>query len=156
MKMVLGSLLVVGLALGLTVAPAVSAPKPAAKATPAPKARPPQPLPAAVSLDQMDITARQSEYDGQAHTYAMEGDVRIALRDMIVTCRAATVYATPKEDRVERIVFTGQVEAKRGNSLFRGEKVTYFVSDRRLLAEGGTHTRLLVPATGSATPAGIR
>lgn len=148
--------------LGLALAVALASPAASAKARPKPTPRPaaavsaPQPLPAAVSMDQMDITARQTEYDGQQHTYAMTGDVRISLRDMVVTCRAATVYATPKEDRVERIVFSGQVEARRGNGVFRGEKVTYFVAERRLLAEGGTHTRLLVPASASATPAGIR
>ncbi|HEY9854176.1 MAG TPA: LptA/OstA family protein [Stenomitos sp.] len=144
------SMLGVGMVVALMGAPAVSATKPAAKA------KPPQPLPAAVSLDQMDITARQTEYDGQEHTYAMSGNVRISLRDMVVTCQAATVYATPKEDRVDRIVFSGQVEARRGTGVFRGEKVTYFVAERRLLAEGGTHTRLLVPASASATPGGIR
>lgn len=144
------SMLGVGMVVALMGAPAVSATKPAAKA------KAPQPLPAAVSLDQMDITARQTEYDGQEHTYAMSGNVRISLRDMVVTCQAATVYATPKEDRVDRIVFSGQVEARRGTGVFRGEKVTYFVAERRLLAEGGTHTRLLVPASASATPGGIR
>lgn len=150
MNKAFGSLLGLALALGVAVAPAVSAPKPAATV------RAPQPLPSAVTLDQMDILARQSEYDGQAHTYAMTGDVRISLRDMVVTCQAATVFASPKEDRVERIVFSGKVEARRGNGLFRGERVTYFVAERRLLAEGKTHTRLMVPASGSATPAGIR
>jgi len=143
------SMLGVGVAVALLGAPALSATKPA-------KAKAAQPLPAAVSLDQMDITARQTEYDGQEHTYSMSGNVRISLRDMIVTCQEATVYATPKEDRVDRIVFLGQVEARRGTGVFRGEKVTYFVAERRLLAEGGTHTRLLVPASASATPGGIR
>lgn len=147
------SLLGVGFVLGLAGLPAISAPKPAA---PAAKARAPQPLPAAVSLEQMDITARQTEYDGQAHTYAMSGNVRISLRDMVVTCQEATVYATSKEDRVDRIVFTGQVEARRGSGVFRGDRVTYFVAERRLLAEGGTHTRLMVPASPSAAPGGIR
>lgn len=146
------TLLALGFAAGLSGMPAMSAPK----AAPSAKTRAPQPLPAAVSLDQMDITARQSEYDGQAHTYAMTGNVRISLRDMVVTCQEATVYATPKEDRVERIVFTGQVEARRGTGVFRGDRVTYFVAERRLLAEGGTHTRLLVPASASAAPSGIR
>lgn len=154
MKKLMGTWMIVGLALGLSGSPALSAPRPTPKPTPRVKA--PQPLPASVSLDQMDIVARESEYDGQAHTYSMAGNVRISLRDMVVTCRAATIYATPTEDRVERIVFSGQVEARRGNSLFRGEKVTYYVAERRLLAEGGTHTRLLVPASASATPAGIR
>lgn len=154
MNKAFGSLLGLALALGGGVAPALSAPKPAA--TPAPRLRAPQPLPSAVTLDQMDILARQSEYDGQLHTYAVSGNVRISLRDMVVTCQAATVFASPKEDRVERIVFSGQVEARRGNGVFKGERVTYFVAERRLLAEGKTHTRLMVPASASATPAVIR
>lgn len=147
------SWLALGVALGLAGTPALAVPKPAA---PASKVRAPQPLPSAVTMDQMDITARETEYDGQQHTYAMSGNVRISLRDMVVTCQEATVYASPKEDRVDRIVFSGQVEARRGTGVFRGEKVTYFVAERRLLAEGGTRTRLLVPASGSAAPAGIR
>lgn len=153
MSKVFTSWLALGVVLGLAAMPAWAAAKPAA---PAAKMRAPQPLPPAVTMDQMDIVARETEYDGQAHTYAMSGNVRISLRDMVVTCQEATVYASPKEDRVDRIVFTGQVEAKRGTGVFRGEKVTYFVAERRLLAEGGTRTRLLVPASASAAPAGIR
>ncbi|HEY9900462.1 MAG TPA: LptA/OstA family protein [Pantanalinema sp.] len=127
------------MALALWQAPALAAP---AKPAPAP----------AQALDQMEVLARTTEYDGRAHTYTVKGDVAITLKDLAVSCDQATIYATPKEDRVERIVFSGKVEAKRSTGTFRGDKVTYYVAQRRLVAEGATRTRLMLPASGSAAP----
>lgn len=132
------SVRVLGMAgvLALAAYPAHAKPKPFA-------------APSGLSIDQMDIVAQTTEYDGHAHTYSVRGGVRITLRDMSVTCDQAVIYDTPKDDRVERIVFAGHVMARRGPGTFRGDKVTYYVAERRLLAEGGTHTRLLLPASGS-------
>jgi lipopolysaccharide export system protein LptA len=98
-----------------------------------------------IGLDEMDIVAKQSEYDGHAHQYLIKGDVRVTLKDMVVTCDQATIFVTAKEDRVDKLIFSGRVEARRHGNTFRGDRVTYFVGDRRLLAEGATHTRLLLP-----------
>ncbi|MBO9539869.1 hypothetical protein J7643_04655 [bacterium] len=129
--------LAIALAIALSAAPALAAP---AKPT------------SAQALDQMEVLARTTEYDGKAHTYTVKGDVEITLKDLAVSCDQATIYASPKEDRVERIVFSGKVEAKRSSGTFRGEKVTYYVAQRKLVAEGGTRTRLMLPASGSAAP----
>ena len=120
---------------------ATKAPTPAAKATPAAKSSP------------MEIEARTTEYDGQKHTYTVTGDVRIVLEDLVVTCKQATIYATSDESRVERVRFNGDVVAKRGPNVFTGETVTFHLPTRRLLAEGGTKTRIMVPAvTPASTP----
>lgn len=131
---------------GLAIALTLVALQASAWAAPAKPASPAQPL------DQMEVLARTTEYDGKAHTYTVKGDVAITLKDLSVSCDKATIYASPKEDAVERIVFSGKVEARRATGTFRGEKVTYYVAQRRLVAEGGTRTRLLIPASGSASP----
>lgn len=99
-------------------------------------------LPAIAKTEPMDILAKHTEYNGGKHTYTVTGDVHIAFRAIKVTCEKAVIYFTPKEDRVVRIVFTENVEVQRGQSTFTGEQVTYFVADQRLVAEGGTKTRL--------------
>ncbi|MNX77787.1 Lipopolysaccharide export system protein LptA [compost metagenome] len=132
--------LAIALAIALSAAPALAAP-----------AKPTKPA-NAQTLDQMEVLARTTEYDGKAHTYTVKGDVAITLKDLAVSCDQATIYASPKEDQVERIVFSGKVEAKRSTGTFRGEKVTYYVAQRKLVAEGGTRTRLMLPASGSAAP----
>jgi lipopolysaccharide export system protein LptA len=131
------AILAIAATLALAQAPALAAP-----AKPAPTQ----------TLDQMEVLARTTEYDGKAHTYTVKGDVAITLKDLAVNCDQATIFASPKEDRVDRIVFSGKVEAKRPSGTFRGEKVTYYVAQRRLIAEGGTRTRLMLPASGSAAP----
>lgn len=99
-------------------------------------------LPAIAKTEPMDILGKQTEYNGSKHTYTVTGDVHIAFRAIKVTCEKAVIYFTPKEDRVVRIVFTENVEVQRGQSTFTGSQVTYFVTDQRLVAEGGTKTRL--------------
>lgn len=102
-------------------------------------------VPVAAEPAQMEIEAKTTEYNGQLHTYTVAGGVTIRLKDMVVTCDRATIYANAKEDRVERVAFYGGVEAKRGSNVFRGETVTYYLPERRLVAEGGTKTRLALP-----------
>ncbi len=123
-----------------------SAPFPAASAAPS-KAAPAIKSPAAATSSVMTIEAKTTEYDGQKHTYTVTGDVRIDLEDMRVTCRQATIFATADDSRVERVLFVGDVVAKRGANVFTGEKVTLTLQNRRLMAEGGTTTRLMVPAS---------
>lgn len=130
---------------------AVSA-APASKASPA--AKPATKSSAATPQSSaMNIEARTTEYDGQKHTYTVTGNVKITLEDLSVTCQQATIFATPDETQVERVRFTGDVVAKRGKNLFTGETVTFHLPTRRLLAEGGTKTRIMVPAsTATSTP----
>lgn len=104
---------------------------------------------------QLTIVAKSSEYDGETHTYLVQGDVRIAAKGLLVTCDRATIFSTPKEDRIERIVFDGNVQAHRGRSTFTGAEVTLYVPTQRLVAEGGTKTRIQLPAplvTPAASP----
>jgi len=124
--------------------PAVAAaPKKAAPAASSPAAK----------TSPMEIEARTTEYDGQKHTYTVTGNVRITLEDLVVTCNQATIFASADESRVERVRFNGDVVAKRGTNVFTGETVTFHLSTRRLLAEGGTKTRIMVPAsTPASTP----
>jgi lipopolysaccharide export system protein LptA len=100
---------------------------------------------------QLQIEADATAYDGKDHTYQVRGHVRITLPQMVVTCEQATIYAAPTEDRVLRVVFAGGVEARRGSDTFRAARITYHVPERRLVAEGATRTRILLPA-GAAGP----
>lgn len=126
-----------GIMVGWLALPALAAP-----ARPAPRP----------ALEQLEIQGRTTEYDGASHTYRVKGDVTIETRDLVVTCKEAVIYTTPGEDRVDRIVFTGNVEARRGTGVFRGERVVYHVAQRKLQAEGMTRTRLLVPGAPLPTP----
>jgi lipopolysaccharide export system protein LptA len=114
---------------------ASAAPTAAKKAAPAPQ------------TSTMEISARKTEYDGQKHVYTVTGNVRITLEDLLVTCQQATIFATADESRVERVLFSGDVIAKRGPHVFTGETVSFHLQTRRLLAEGGTTTKLQVPAS---------
>ena len=106
---------------------------------------------AAAQAPQMEIEAKTTTYDGKAHTYQMRGNVKITLPQMVVTCDEATIHAAATEDRVLRVVFAGKVEAKRGADTFRADRITYHVTERRLVAEGGTRTLIKLPA-GAAGP----
>lgn len=113
----------------------------------APAAAAPSPSPAAGQL--MEISAQRTVYDGKAHTYTVTGKVRIAVPpQLVVTCEQATVYADASEHQIVKVVFTGNVEAKRGDDTFHASKITLLVPERRLVAEGTTHTRLKLPAGG--------
>lgn len=92
----------------------------------------------------IDIVAKHTEYDGKLHTYTVSGDVRVDFRDLSVLCQKAVIYFTPLEDRVNRIVFLQNVDVQWKSSNFKGEVVTYFVPTQRLVAEGGTRTRINV------------
>ncbi|MEB3223831.1 MAG: hypothetical protein VKS61_17290 [Candidatus Sericytochromatia bacterium] len=109
-------------------------------------AAPPTPPP-----PQLQIEADSTTYDGKGHTYQVRGNVRITLPQMVVTCQQATIFAAPAEDRVLRVLFTGGVEARRGSDTFRAARITYHVAERRLMAEGTTRTRIILPA-GAAGP----
>jgi|GEM_PF-2194574 len=132
-----------------TASAAPSKAAPAAKASPAAKSAPAKSTSTAKSSP-MDIEAKTTEYDGQKHTYTVTGNVRITLEDLIVTCAQATIFASEDESRVERVRFNGDVVAKRGTNVFTGETVTFDLPSRRFLAEGGTKTRIMVPASTTA------
>ena len=135
------------LILPLAVAAAWNAPFPEASAAPKKPAAPVAKSSPAAKSSPMEIEAKTTEYDGQKHTYTVTGDVRITLEDLDVTCKQATIYATADESKVERVLFSGDVVAKRGANVFTGETVTFHLQTRRLLAEGGTKTRIMVPAS---------
>ncbi|MFN3428916.1 MAG: hypothetical protein ACK46X_03065 [Candidatus Sericytochromatia bacterium] len=96
----------------------------------------------------MDIVANSTMYDGKAHTYQMKGQVKITLPQFSVTCDEATVYANEAENQITKVVFSGNVEAKKGTDSFKATRITYMVAERRLTAEGTTRTRLKLPAEG--------
>lgn len=107
-------------------------------------------LPAAAAEEHLEIEADATTYDGKAHLYRVSGHVRITLPEIVVTCREATVYADASESKVLKVVFTGDVTARKGTDTFRAERITYHVGDRRLVAEGETRARLKLPARQGA------
>ena len=113
---------------------------------------------AAPPPEHLEIEAASTTYDGAAHLYRVKGKVRITLPQLVVTCDAATLHFTPKEDAIQRIVFEGDVTAKKVTDTFRAKRITYDVPARRLVAEGGTRTRLQLPlgVPASAKPGMIR
>ncbi len=102
-----------------------------------------------VRVDELAIQAKATEYDGAGHQYKVSGDVHLEVRDLKVNCREALIHLSNDDDKVERIVFTGEVVAVRGRSTFRGDRVTYNVATRKLLAEGNTRTRVVLPSPGA-------
>ena len=109
-----------------------------------------RPIQASVPMDEIGIAGRTTEYDGMAHTYTIEGQVRIAMRDMTVTCDQAVITTSPDEQEVLKILFLGHVVATRAHDTFRGNEVTYFVPTRRLVAQGDTKTHIFLPRPGHA------
>jgi lipopolysaccharide export system protein LptA len=105
-----------------------------------------------VRIDELAIKAANTEFDGAGHVYKVSGDVKMEVRDLKVNCKEAHIFLTPNDERVERILFTGSVVATRGRSQFHGDKVTYHVATKKLIAEGNTRTKLLLPSSGSVTP----
>lgn len=120
----------------ILLAALMGAPALAQKATPAPAA------------STMEIVANSTVYDGKAHIYQVKGNVRITLPQLTVTCDQATVYANDAENQIVKVVFSGNVEAKKGTDSFKATRITYLVAERRLSAEGTTRTRLKLPAEG--------
>jgi lipopolysaccharide export system protein LptA len=119
----------------------MGAPALAQKAAPAATAASP-------AANTMEIVAQSTVYDGKAHTYQVKGNVRITLPQLTVTCDQATVYANDAENQIVKVVFSGNVEAKKGTDSFKATRITYMVAERRLSAEGTTRTRLKLPAEG--------
>lgn len=110
--------------------------------------------PAAMAADEhMEIVADATTYDGKAHLYRVSGNVKITLPEIVVTCREATVYADAAETKIVKVVFTGGVTASKGTDTFRAERISYLVAERRLVAEGGTRTKLKLPARQGAVQA---
>ncbi len=101
-------------------------------------------------MDEIGINGRTTEYDGMAHTYTIDGQVRIAMRDMTVTCNQAVITTSPDEQQVLKILFLGHVVATRAHDSFRGNEVTYFVPTRKLVAQGDTKTHIFLPRPGHA------
>lgn len=126
----------------LLLAASMGAPALAQKAAPTPAAN------TAPAASTMEIVAQSTVYDGKAHTYQVKGNVRITLPQLTVTCDQATVYANDAENQIVKVVFSGNVEAKKGTDSFRATRITYLVAERRLSAEGTTRTRLKLPAEG--------
>jgi lipopolysaccharide export system protein LptA len=100
--------------------------------------------PKAPKREPIDVVAKHTEYDGKLHTYTVFGDVRVDYRDISVFCQKAVIYFNPLEDQVNRIVFLENVDVHWKSNNFKGEVVTYFVPTQRLVAEGGTKTRINV------------
>lgn len=92
----------------------------------------------------LEVLAKLTEYDGKKHTYTVTGDVKVTYRDLLVNCQKAVIYFTPKEDAVTKIVFFEKVDVLWKSSNFQGERVTYYVPNDRMVAEGGTKTRINV------------
>jgi lipopolysaccharide export system protein LptA len=115
---------------------------------PAAPAAPPQQR--TVRMDEVSVRAQTTQYDGDSHVYRVIGDVHMEVRDLKVACKEALIVLSHNDERVDRLVFIGDVVAVRGRSTFRGDRVTYTVATRKLVAEGNTRTRVLLPASGSA------
>lgn len=124
----------------ILLAALMGAPALAQKAVPAASTAP--------AASTMEIVAQSTVYDGKAHTYQVKGNVRITLPQLSVTCDQATVYANEAENQIVKVVFSGNVEAKKGTDSFKSTRITYMVAERRLSAEGTTRTRLKLPAEG--------
>ena len=104
-----------------------------------------------VRMDEIGITGGTTEYDGMAHTYKIAGNVKVVLREMTVTCNQAIISTSADEEHVDKILFLGDVVATRAHNTFRGDRVTYFIATKRLLAEGDTKTHVLLPRSGAAS-----
>lgn len=108
----------------------------------------------AIAAPQMDLSAQSTTYDDRAHTYTAEGAVHIQLPQLDVRCDKAVIFADAHGTRVLRIVFSGDVSARRGMDMLHAQTITLDVPARRLVAQGGTHIRLQLPDSASGTISG--
>ncbi len=104
---------------------------------------------APVTLDQIDLTARETSFEGPLHRYSVRGKVHVTVRDLDVRCEQADIYLSDDDSEVMRLECSGDVVARRGKNLFRSARITYWVPERRLLAQGGTRTVITLPASKS-------
>lgn len=132
------------------IAPIALPPSPPAiqaKPTPRPVAK----TKGVVKVDELAIRAASTEFDGVSHGYLVKGNVKIDMPDLSVTCDQAVISVSANEERVDKIVFTGGVIATRGRNMFFGDRVTYLVPTRKLVAEGNTRTKILLPGSGGSS-----
>lgn len=105
---------------------------------------------APVTLDQIDLTAQETSFEGPQHLYRVQGKVHVVVRDLDVRCEQADIHLSDDDSRVLRLECSGNVVARRGKNLFRSARVTYWVPERRLLAQGGTRTVITLPAASKS------
>jgi lipopolysaccharide export system protein LptA len=98
-----------------------------------------------VHLDQLDLTARETTFDGSVHRYRITGSVHAVVRDLDVRCDQADIFLSTDDDEVLKMEFSGGVVARRGKNVFKSARINYWVPERRLVAQGGTRTILTLP-----------
>lgn len=103
-----------------------------------------------VTVDELELTAQETSFDGPLHRYRVNGKVHVTVRDLDVRCEQADIFLSGDDSRVVRLECSGEVIARRGKNLFRSARVTYWVSERRLLAQGGTRTVITLPAASKS------
>ena len=73
------------------------------------------------------------------------GDVHLWQQDKVGTCQKAIFIAKTGE-----IMLVGDAQIKRGNDLVRGDKITFWINEDRMVCEPGN--LVLTPTKGSGLP----
>lgn len=84
----------------------------------------------------LDVKAERMTFDRQTQTFLFQDRVRVRRCDMTILCDRLRVFNDAAGQRVERIVFTGNVRMQQGARRVTAERAEYFDAEQKLILTG--------------------
>lgn len=84
----------------------------------------------------LDVKAERMTYERQTQTFLFQEDVRVRRCDMTILCDRLRVFNDAAGQRVERIVFTGNVRMQQGARRVTADRAEYFDAEQKLILTG--------------------
>lgn len=84
----------------------------------------------------LDVKAERMTFDRQTQTFLFQERVRVRRCDMTILCDHLRVFNDAAGQRVERIVFTGNVRMRQGARHVTAERAEYFDAEQKLILTG--------------------
>jgi lipopolysaccharide export system protein LptA len=84
----------------------------------------------------LDVKAERMTYERQTQTFLFQEDVRVHRCDMTILCDRLRVFNDAAGQRVERIVFTGNVRMQQGARRVTADRAEYFDAEQKLILTG--------------------
>jgi len=84
----------------------------------------------------LDVKAERMTFERQTQTFLFQENVRVRRCDMTILCDRLRVFNDAEGQRVERIVFTGNVRMQQGARRVTAERAEYFDAAQKLILTG--------------------
>ncbi len=84
----------------------------------------------------LDVKAERMTFDRQTQTFLFQERVRVRRCDMTILCDRLRVFNDTEGQRVERIVFMGNVRMEQGARRVTAERAEYFDAEQKLILTG--------------------